>query len=202
VVQAGNAIDALLECEKLNKEGSIIFFKLYIRRCSICFTWLIYHIINVLGMLDAEGLQIYAFSLWQLGKQDLALSLVRNLALSVSTMEQKSVAAPVSFICRMLYCISGLDSAISSILKMPKKLFQNSGVSFVVSAIYALDQSNRLESVVSSSRSFVQSPVEVAGMHFMIALSKVVSFLFQLLELEPLKQTWAFYFNFFVSHEV
>lgn len=146
LTKAGNAIDALLECEKLNKEG----------------------------MLDAEGLQIYAFSLWQLGKQDLALSLVRNLALSVSTMEQKSVAAPVSFICRMLYCISGLDSAISSILKMPKKLFQNSGVSFVVSAIYALDQSNRLESVVSSSRSFVQSPVEVAGMHFMIALSKVV----------------------------
>ncbi|GLT70885.1 hypothetical protein SLA2020_429380 [Shorea laevis] len=146
LTKAGNALDALLECEKLNKEG----------------------------MLDAEGLQIYAFSLWQLGKQDLALSLVRNLAVSVSTMEQKSVAAPVSFICRMLYCISGLDSAISSILKMPKKLFQNSGVSFVVSAIYALDQSNRLESVVSSCRSFVQSPVEVAGMHFMIALTKVV----------------------------
>lgn len=144
-----------------------------------------------------EGLQIYAFSLWQLGKQDLALSLVRNLAVSVSTMEQKSVAAPVSFICRMLYCISGLDSAISSILKMPKKLFQNSTVSFIVSAIHALDQSNRLESVISSSRSFVQSPAEVAGMHFLIALSKLVSFLFQLLELEPLKQTWALYFYFF-----
>jgi hypothetical protein len=148
-------------------------------------------------MLDAEGLQIYAFSLWQLGKQDLALSLVRNLAVSVSTMEQKSVAAPVSFICRMLYCISGLDSAISSILKMPKKLFQNSRVSFIVSAIHALDQSNRLESFISSSRSFVQSPAEVAGMHFLIALSKLVSFLFQLLELEPLKQTWAFYLFIF-----
>ena len=140
-------------------------------------------------MLDAEGLQIYAFSLWQLGKQDLALSFVRNLAASISTMEQKSVAASVSFICRMLYCISGLDSAISSILKMPGKLFQNSRVSFIVSAIHALDQSNRLESVVSSSRSIVQSPVEVAEMHFLIALSKLVSFLFQLLELEPLNQT-------------
>ena len=139
-------------------------------------------------MLDVEGLQIYAFSLWKLDKHDLALSVVRNLAVRVSAMEQTSVAAPVSFICRMLYYISGLDSAISSILKMPKDLFQNSGISFTVSSIHTLDICNRLESVVSSSRCFLTSPEEIIGMHFLIALGKLVSFLFQQLELSLLKQ--------------
>lgn len=143
-------------------------------------------------MLDAEGLQIYAFSLWQLGKHDLALSLVRNLAVSVTTMEQKSVVAPVSFICRMLYCISGLDSAVGRILKMPKELFQNSRISFILSSIHALDQSNQLESVVSSSRSFVQSTEEVTEMHFLIALSKLVSFSFQLLAFDLRKSGFLF----------
>lgn len=146
-------------------------------------------------MLDVEGLQVYAFSLWKLDKRDLALSVLRNLAASVSAMEQTSVAAPVSFICRMLYFMSGLDSAISSILKMPKELFQNSGISFIVSAIHTLDTCNRLEPVVSSSRRFLTSHEEITEMHFLIALGKLVSFLFQLLEFEPLKPTWVYYFN-------
>ncbi|KAK4600400.1 hypothetical protein RGQ29_010162 [Quercus rubra] len=144
--KAGNAIDALQECEDLKKEG----------------------------MLDVEGLQIYAYSLWKLDKRDLALSVLRNLAASVSAMEQTSVAAPVSFICRMLYFMSGLDSAIRSILKMPKELFQNSGVSFIVSAIHTLDTCNRLEPVVSSSRCFLTSHEEITEMHFLIALGKLV----------------------------
>lgn len=144
--KAGNAIDALQECEDLKKEG----------------------------MLDVEGLQVYAFSLWKLDKRDLALSVLRNLAASVSAMEQTSVAAPVSFICRMLYFMSGLDSAISSILKMPKELFQNSGISFIVSAIHTLDTCNRLEPVVSSSRRFLTSHEEITEMHFLIALGKLV----------------------------
>ncbi|KAG6730545.1 hypothetical protein I3842_01G085800 [Carya illinoinensis] len=142
--KAGNAQDALQECENLKKEG----------------------------MLDTEGLQIYAFSLWQLGKCDLALSVVRSLAVNISTMKQTSVAAPVGFICRMLYFVSGVDSVISNILEMPKELFQNSGISFIVSAINALDQINRLESVVSSSRSVLSSHEEITGMHFLIALGK------------------------------
>ncbi|XP_041022054.1 tetratricopeptide repeat protein SKI3 isoform X4 [Juglans microcarpa x Juglans regia] len=144
--KAGNAQDALLECENLKKEG----------------------------MLDTEGLQIYAFSLWQLGKFDLTLSVVRSLAVSISTMKQTSVAAPVGFICRMLYFMSGVDSVISNILEMPKELFQNSGISFIVSAINALDQINRLESVVSSSRSVLRSHEEITGMHFLIALGKLI----------------------------
>lgn len=121
-----------------------------------------------------EGLQVYAFSLWKLDKRDLALSVLRNLAASVSAMEQTSVASPVSFICRMLYFMSGLDSAISSILKMPKELFQNSGISFIVSAIHTLDTCDRLEPVVSSSRRFLTSHEEITEMHFLIALGKLV----------------------------
>ncbi|XP_068305808.1 tetratricopeptide repeat protein SKI3 [Pyrus communis] len=144
--KAGNALDALHECEDLKKEG----------------------------LLDVEGLQIYAFSLWQLGETNLALSVVRSLAVSVSTMEQKSAAAPVVFICRLLYYISGLDSAINSILKMPKQLFRSSKISFIVSAIHALDQSNRLQSIVSSTRDYLKSHEEITGMHFLIALGKLV----------------------------
>ncbi|KAH9694130.1 tetratricopeptide repeat protein SKI3 [Citrus sinensis] len=144
--RAGNALDAVRECESLERQG----------------------------MLDAEVLQVYAFSLWQLGKYDLALSMARNLASSVSAMEQSSAAASVSFICRLLYHISGLDSTINSILKMPKGLFQCSKMSFIVSAIHALDHSNRLESVVSSSRNCIASPEEITGMHYLVALNKLV----------------------------
>lgn len=138
-------------------------------------------------MLDAKGLQIYAFSLWQLGKHELALSVARNLAASVSTLEQTSVASSVSFICRLLYHISGLDSAINSILKMPKGLFQSSKMSFVVSAIHSLDHSNQLKSVVSSIRSCVLSSEEILGMHYLVTLDKLVSNLLLFLELEKFR---------------
>ncbi|XP_048331542.1 tetratricopeptide repeat protein SKI3 isoform X2 [Ziziphus jujuba] len=144
--RAGNALEALKECEILKKEG----------------------------LLDAEGLQIYALSFWQLGKNDQALSEARNLAAGVSTMERKLAATSVSLICRLLYSISGLDSAVNSILKMPKELFQSSKISFIISAINALDQSNRLESVVSSSRNYLKSQDEISRMHSLIALGKLI----------------------------
>ncbi|KAL6996045.1 hypothetical protein U1Q18_006180 [Sarracenia purpurea var. burkii] len=144
--RAGYALDAVQECEDLNKEG----------------------------LLDLEGLQIYAYSLWQLGKNDLVLSITKKLAASALSMEQPSRDASVGLICRFLYNISGLESAIISILKMPKELFQSSKISFIVSAIHSLDQSNQLESVVSSSRSFIASQEEITRMHFLIALSKLV----------------------------
>lgn len=143
-------------------------------------------------MLDAEGMQIYAFSLWQLGKNELALPVARNLAASVFKMERTSAAASVSFIFRLLYYISGPDSAITSILKMPKELFQSSKVCFIVSAIHALDQSNRLESAVSSSRHSLLSHEEITGIHHLIALAKLVSFLILFLDLEYLMLIWGF----------
>lgn len=126
------------------------------------------------GLLDAGALQIYAFSLWKIGENDSALSVVRELAGRISTMEKTSIAFPISFICSLLYCISGLDSAITSIQKMPKEFFQSSKISFIVSAIHALDQSDRLQTIVASTRSYITSQEEIAAMHYLIALSKLV----------------------------
>ncbi|XP_015574671.1 tetratricopeptide repeat protein SKI3 isoform X1 [Ricinus communis] len=143
---AGYAADAVKECENLKTEG----------------------------MLDTEGLQIYAFCLWQLGKSDLALSVASILAASVPTMDQTFAAASLSFFCRLLYYISGLDSTIARISKIPKELFQSSKVSFILSAMHALDHSNRLESAVSSSRCSIVSHEDITGMHYLIALGKLI----------------------------
>ncbi|CAN8240206.1 unnamed protein product [Cochlearia groenlandica] len=126
------------------------------------------------GLLDAGGLQIYAFSLWKIGENDSALSVIRDLAGRISTMEKSSIAFPISFICSVLYCISGLDSAITSIQKMPKDFFQSSKISFIVSAIHSLDQSDRLQSIVASTRSYITSQEEIVAMHYLIALSKLL----------------------------
>ncbi|XP_043711389.1 LOW QUALITY PROTEIN: tetratricopeptide repeat protein SKI3-like [Telopea speciosissima] len=143
---AGNALDAAQECELLKKEG----------------------------LLDSRGLQVYAISLWKLGKNDLALSMARSLAASVSTMESTAGATSISLIFKLLYHISGIESAVTSILKMPRELLQSSKISFIVSAIHALDHSGRLESTVSITRRFVTSHEEITGMHSLIALSKLV----------------------------
>jgi superkiller protein 3 len=57
---------------------------------------------------------------------------------------------------------------------MPKELFQSSKVSFVMSAINALDAQNRLGLVVSSTRYFLKYQEEISRMHFLIALGKLV----------------------------
>ncbi|EFH63911.1 tetratricopeptide repeat-containing protein [Arabidopsis lyrata subsp. lyrata] len=98
------------------------------------------------GLLDAGGLQIYAFSLWKTGQNDSALSVIRDLA----------------------------DSAITSIQKMPKDFFQSSKISFIVSAIHSLDLSDRLQSIVASTRSYITSQEEIVAMHYLIALSKLL----------------------------
>ncbi|XP_010270637.1 PREDICTED: tetratricopeptide repeat protein SKI3 [Nelumbo nucifera] len=144
--QAGNALDAAQECEFLKKEG----------------------------MLDSRVLQIYAISLWKLRKNDLALSVSRNLAASIPTMERTSGVVSISLICKLLYHISGQVSAITSIMKMPKELLQSSKISFIVSAINALDHSKRLESLIPSTRHVLKSYEEITGMHSLIAISKLV----------------------------
>ncbi|GAB4861609.1 hypothetical protein Ancab_036860 [Ancistrocladus abbreviatus] len=143
--QMGNALDAVQELEDLKGEG----------------------------LIDVEGLQIYAISLWQHGKNELALSAARDLAKLVSVVGE-SAGPSVSLICRLFYYIFGLDSAVNSILKMPKALFRSTEVSFIISAIDALDQNNCLESVVSSSRSCLSSHEEIMEMHLLIAMSKLV----------------------------
>ncbi|XP_015936190.1 tetratricopeptide repeat protein SKI3 isoform X1 [Arachis duranensis] len=144
--KAGNAVDAIQECENLRKEG----------------------------MLDFEVFQVYAISLWQLGKNDLALSIVRSLAASVSSMEKTAMEISVSFIFRLLYYISGLDAVITNIMKMPKELIQSSKVNFVMSAIDALDGHNRLGFLVSRNLYFLNDHDEIDRVHFLIALGKLV----------------------------
>lgn len=130
----------------------------------------------VQGLLDEEGLQVYAFSLWQHGEYDLALSVAGNLASNLSSMNKASVASSICFISRLVYFICGLDAVITSIIKMPKELFQSSKVSFVLSAINALDGQNRLGLVVSSTRHFLKYQEEISRMQFLIALGKLVFF--------------------------
>lgn len=122
-------------------------------------------------------MQVYAFSLWQLGENDLALSVARSLAASLSSVEKSRVATSISLICRLLYCIRGLDAVTTNIVKMPRELFQSSKVSFVLSAINALHGHDHLGSLVSSSRSFLTSHDEITRMHFLVALGKLVIFL-------------------------
>ncbi|KAJ4965925.1 hypothetical protein NE237_017774 [Protea cynaroides] len=143
---AGNALDAARECEVLKNKG----------------------------LLDSRGLQVYAISLWKLGENEQALTVARNLLASVPTMEKTFGATSISLIFKLLYHISGIDFAVTSILKMPRELLQSSKISFIVSAIHALDHSSRLASVVSVTRHFVTSHQEITGMHSLIALSKLV----------------------------
>nr|GMD85852.1 tetratricopeptide repeat protein SKI3 [Ipomoea batatas] len=144
--RAGNANDAVDECEDLDKRG----------------------------LLDVEGLQIYALCLWKLGKNNLALSVARKLATNVSSMDQSLVSTSVSFICRLQYQISGQDAAILNLLKLPKGLSQTSKVILVASAIHALDHKNQLDSVISSARNSIASTEGSAVMDFLVALGELL----------------------------
>lgn len=126
------------------------------------------------GLLGVEGLQIYAISLWKLGKNDMALSAAKDLAKCVPTTEQSSAAASICVICTLIYHISGVGPAIDSILNIPRELLQGAKVSFLVSAVNAVDQNIQLQSLISSSRSSLSSHREIMEMHLLIALSKLV----------------------------
>lgn len=108
----------------------------------------------------------------------MALSAARKLASSILSLEPSLAGASTSLICSLMFFISGLDSAITSILKMPKQLFQSSKVYFTVFAIHALDQSSQLESIVSSCSYSVVSSKDISSMHFLLALGKLVSLIF------------------------
>ncbi|KAK9103609.1 hypothetical protein Sjap_020863 [Stephania japonica] len=126
------------------------------------------------GLLDSIGLQIYAVSLCHLGRNDLALSVLRNIAVSVSSMDKKAAAVPISLIFKLLYHISGIESTMTSILKMPSELLRSSKISFVISAIDALDHSNRVKSAVNITRESLVSLEEITRMHTLIAFGKLI----------------------------
>ncbi|GAB4861700.1 hypothetical protein Ancab_036953 [Ancistrocladus abbreviatus] len=118
---------------------------------------------------NLNGQEAYRFMLYHYSN----FSATRDLEKRVSAVGE-SAGPSVSLICRLFYCIFGLDSAVNSILKMPKALFQSTEVSFIISADHALDQNNRLELVVSSSLSCLSSHEEIMEMHLLIGMSKLV----------------------------
>lgn len=144
--QGGHALDAVYECEVLKKEG----------------------------LLDIKGLQIYALALWQLGKNDAAVSVARDLVVNISTMDQVSGATTLGLIVKLLYCITGLESAVGIILKMPRQLLESSKIIFIVSVVGALYQSDQLQSFLPRALNVTTSHEEVTRLHSLIAVSKLV----------------------------
>lgn len=113
--------------------------------------------------------------------------MAKRLAIAALPTEHPLAASSVSFICRLVYHISGKELAIRNILQLPKRAFQSSRVRLVASAIHALDESHQLDSVVSSVRQSLSSSKEIAALDFLATLGLLVSFLFQL---HPFTRSW------------
>lgn len=126
------------------------------------------------GLLDSKGLQMYAVALWKTGQYDLALSMARNLAQSLSTMKQTCAAAALGLICSLIYRISGKDSAVATIRKFPPEFLQSKRMIFILSALNAIDPSNQLHLLLPSPQN-VTSRDLVAEIYSIIAVSKMIS---------------------------
>lgn len=90
-------------------------------------------------------MQIYALSLWKLGRHDESLSVSRNLAEKLSSMEEESATAALGFICTLTYSISRKDSAASVIHKLPGQLSYSTQLKFIISALDALQPNKRFK---------------------------------------------------------
>ncbi|VFQ92416.1 unnamed protein product [Cuscuta campestris] len=142
----GNVNDAVHECEVLDKKG----------------------------LLDAEGLQIYALCLWKLGKDNLALSVASKLAANISSTDKSMDSVSISFLCRLQYQILGQDASISFLVKQPKGLSQSPKFSLAASAVHALDPKNRLDCVIASARYSVASVEESSALDFLAVLGELL----------------------------
>ncbi|KAG6514409.1 hypothetical protein ZIOFF_024764 [Zingiber officinale] len=147
LLQAGRAIDAAHECDHLEKEG----------------------------FLDGKGLQIYAVALWNLGQNNRALTVVRKLAENISTMKQTSANAALGLICTLVYNISGCDSVVATISKLPSNLLQSTRMSLIVCALNALDTNNRLQLLLPTISPATASHGIVSEMHSLTAISKMIT---------------------------
>lgn len=129
------------------------------------------------GFLDGKGLQMYAVALWKIGQYDLALSIARNLVQSISTMKQTCAAAAPGLICSLIYRISGMDSAVATIQKLPPELCRSTRMMFMLSALNALDPSNQLQLLLPSPQN-VKSRDVVTEIYSIIAIGKMVRLCF------------------------
>ncbi|KAG6510698.1 hypothetical protein ZIOFF_028729 [Zingiber officinale] len=127
------------------------------------------------GFLDGKGLQIYAVALWNLGQNNRALTVVRKLAENISTMKQTSANAALGLICTLVYNISGCDSVVATISKLPSNLLQITRMSLIVCALNALDTNNRLQLLLPTISPATASHGIVSEMHSLTAISKMIT---------------------------
>lgn len=144
--QAGHALDAAHQCEALQEEG----------------------------LLDSNGFQIYAVALWQLGKNEQALAIARNLAGKVSSMKHTCAIAALGLICTLVYCISGHDRAASMILKLHKGFFHSARMTSIVATIDALGPMGKLQLFDPNTFHNFTSRETVAELHSIIAAGKMI----------------------------
>lgn len=140
---------------------------------------LLFQNLNFEGMLNSNALQIYAVALWKLGKKDLALTVAKNLARIVSTMQQRCLVAALRLICSLIYCISGQNPAVEFLLKLPKEILQSTKVSSIVAALDVLCPSSQLEMLLQSNLQTFASRDSVTELLSLICMRKMVKFPFQ-----------------------
>jgi superkiller protein 3 len=119
-------------------------------------------------------LQIYALSLWKLGRHDEALSVSRNLAENLSSMKQESATAALGFICTLTYNISGKDSAAAVIHKLPGQLNYSTQLKFIISALDALQPNKRFQLPQLSMPPRLTSYEVMSEVHSNIALGNAI----------------------------
>ncbi|VAH17868.1 unnamed protein product [Triticum turgidum subsp. durum] len=142
--KAGLATDAVCECEELKTQG----------------------------LLNVDGLQVYALALWKLGRHDEALSISQNLAENLSNMKQESATGALGFICTLAYNIAGKDSAASVIHTLPGQPSYNRELKFIISALDALQPSKRFQLPHLSTPPRLTSYDVMSEVHSNIALGK------------------------------
>ncbi|KAJ0987147.1 hypothetical protein J5N97_005503 [Dioscorea zingiberensis] len=144
--QAGRANDAARECEDL----------------------------RINGALNAEGFQVYAFALWQLGRHDQALKLARTLLSNISTMDKRFAVAALGLVCKLIYFISGQHSVAAVIQKLPRELLENKRIGFIVATLIALDPNSQLQVLLPSLLQTVGWHDAATELHSIIAISKMM----------------------------
>ncbi|KAL6642741.1 hypothetical protein ACP70R_020922 [Stipagrostis hirtigluma subsp. patula] len=144
--KAGLATDAVQECEKL----------------------------STLGLLSDDGLQIYAFALWKIGRSEEALSVSKKLAENISGMKPESANAALGFICTLTYDISGKDSAAAVIHKLPIQLSYSTQLKFIISALDALQPNKRFQLPQLSMPPKLTSYEVMSEVHSNIAVGKAI----------------------------
>ncbi|GJM91390.1 hypothetical protein PR202_ga07754 [Eleusine coracana subsp. coracana] len=144
--RAGLAADAVRECEQLRTQG----------------------------LLNIDGLQIYALALWKIGRREEALSVSRNLTENLSGMAPDSASAALGFICTLTYEISGKESAAAVIHKLPGQLSYSTQLKFIISALDAMQPNKRFQLPQLNMPPRLTSNEVMSEVHSNIALGKAI----------------------------